>query len=70
MEKLNKCAYTELIEQNIAWLDRNASRCLEKEHIIAVLRRSIDLEYLKSKKEEEEECYGRIFYKKCEEFGI
>lgn len=65
MIKLNKQAYIELIEQNIAWINKNTVYCLEKEHIIAILRRSIDLEYREPKKEEE--CCGYIFYEKGEE---
>lgn len=41
---LNKSAYTQLIEEDIDWLLKQP-RTLEREHIVAVLRESIESFY-------------------------
>ena len=63
---LNKKAYTELIEQNIAELEKYMpEHSLEKNHIIDILRWSIRVNY-----EYQKETYSNLdelleFYKKC-----
>lgn len=43
---LNKAAYTKLIEEDIAWLEKQyPGRSLEKEHIIDTLKWSISSKY-------------------------
>jgi hypothetical protein len=44
MYRLNKEGYSQLIKEDIAWLEK-IPRTLEREHIIAVLRASIEHEY-------------------------
>jgi len=43
--KLNKTKYEQLINEDIAWLKTKCPRTLEREHIIDVLRASIEHEY-------------------------
>lgn len=42
--RLNKLGYQQLIDEDIAWLCE-LPRTLERDHIIAVLRASVDHEY-------------------------
>jgi len=44
MYRLNKEGYSQLIEEDIAWLEK-IPRTLEREHIIAVLKASVEHEY-------------------------
>lgn len=44
MMKLNKLGYQQLIDEDIAWLEK-IPRTLEREHIIAVLKASVEHEY-------------------------
>lgn len=43
--KITKCAYTKLIKEDLDWLNKECPAGLEKDHIEAVLRKSIDLLY-------------------------
>jgi len=45
MTDINKLEYTDLIHQDILWLETNNYECLERSHIKAVLKQSIDLNY-------------------------
>lgn len=44
MYRLNKSGYEQLINEDIAWLEK-IPRTLERDHIIAVLKASIEHEY-------------------------
>jgi hypothetical protein len=44
MMRLNKLGYQQLIDEDIAWLEK-IPRTLERDHIIAVLKASVDHEY-------------------------
>jgi hypothetical protein len=44
MMRLNKLGYQQLIDEDIAWLEK-MPRTLERDHIIVVLRASIEHEY-------------------------
>jgi len=44
MMRLNKASYEQLINEDIAWLEK-IPRTLERDHIIAVLKASIEHEY-------------------------
>ena len=44
MMRLNKKGYEQLINEDIAWLEK-IPRTLEKDHIILVLKTSIEHEY-------------------------
>ncbi len=44
--KLTKPAYKKLIDENVAWL-RNQPNTLERQHIDAIIKRSVDYEYPK-----------------------
>ena len=46
--KLNKSAYQKLIYEDIDWLKKNTPHTLERDHIIQVLRDSIDRYYPKT----------------------
>lgn len=41
---MNKIAYVEMVEQDIDWLMKQP-RTLEREHIVAVLRNSVEMIY-------------------------
>lgn len=41
---LNKSAYSKLVEEDIAWLE-SLPRTLERDHVVAILRESIDAFY-------------------------
>lgn len=42
--RLNKLGYQQLIDEDIAWLEK-IPRTLERDHIIVVLKASVDHEY-------------------------
>jgi len=44
MMRLNKLGYQQLIDEDIAWLE-TMPRTLERDHIIAVLKASVEHEY-------------------------
>ena len=44
MMRLNKFGYQQLIDEDIAWLEK-IPRTLERDHIIAVLKASVEHEY-------------------------
>jgi hypothetical protein len=44
MMRLNKAGYEQLVNEDIAWLEK-IPRTLERDHIIAVLKASIEHEY-------------------------
>lgn len=39
--KLNRQAYTELVDKDIEWLGKNTEPCFERGHIIGVLKYSV-----------------------------
>jgi hypothetical protein len=43
--KLNKPGYEQLINEDIEWLEKKVPRTLERDHIVAVLKASIEHEY-------------------------
>lgn len=43
--RLTKSAYSLLVDDDIVWLERMTPDCLERRHIVAVLKRSIETEY-------------------------
>jgi len=43
--RLNRAGYQQLIDEDVAWLERIAGPTLEREHIIAVLKASVEREY-------------------------
>ena len=47
--KIDKRAYMKLIKEDLDWLNKECPVGLEKDHIEAVLRKSIDLLYQKMK---------------------
>lgn len=56
--QLNKKSYTELIEDDIRWInDKMPYPSLTKDHIICVLKKSIEYEFPESDKIE----YGKFF---------
>jgi hypothetical protein len=46
--RLNREAYQKLIDEDVAWLEQQP-RTLERDHVIAVLRASVDHEYPRKK---------------------
>lgn len=40
---LTRKAYTKLIDEDIEWLEQNTPPCLERDHIIFVLKESINM---------------------------
>ena len=45
MSELNKEFYEKLINEDIEWLEENTNDCLERKHIIIVLKDSIERIY-------------------------
>lgn len=43
--QLNKESYRKLINQDIDWLKQNTQSCLERDHIIDVLKKSVNMYY-------------------------
>lgn len=43
--QISDTAYKKLIAEDILWLEENTKHCCEKDHIITVLKQSIDLLY-------------------------
>ena len=52
--RMNRKGYERLIEEDIKWLHENTNSRLERDHIINVLRDSINMYYGKPKKNDTE----------------
>lgn len=65
-DELTKQAYEQLIQQDLEWLEHETTGCLERSHIMAVLRASSNLLYPTRIVGELRPCeHGRTDYRHC-----